>query len=290
MNESGEHEAAAIATGGTEPPAPESHVEPAAESAATPTSEERAVASPPAASAKFELPPLRPPPRRDPAPLEAREADTTAAARQWEDATPTRARGGAVPEPMPAWSASEVTVVTAPVAPDAPDLPPPRLPPVYSDEDTKTETSGTVSVPDDHRRPQKQQLRRAMAATRTGIELGRPLFAIALVGAIIALGSVLLGGVQIGQGALTGAVAATLNFWGFTRIGTAMLSRHGVRAPWGLLAALKLVALFGGVLVILRMHLAEPIAFLIGYLALPVGIVGSQLLGLQPDFDEGEGS
>jgi hypothetical protein len=37
---------------------------------------------------------------------------------------------------------------------------------------------------------------------------------------------------------------------------------------------------------VLKMDVADPISFLIGYLALPVGIVASQLLGLQPDYEE----
>jgi hypothetical protein len=124
------------------------------------------------------------------------------------------------------------------------------------------------------------------ASTRAGIELGRPVFAVAAIGLMLALGALILSGMPAGIGVVVGASTATLNLWAFTRLGSAFLSRRGVRASWGLLAGLKLIALFGAVSVILKMEVADPISFLVGYLALPVGIVASQLLGLQPDFEE----
>jgi hypothetical protein len=48
--------------------------------------------------------------------------------------------------------------------------------------------------------------------------------------------------------------------------------------------------LFGGVFFILKKELADPLSFLIGYLALPIGIVASQFLGLRADFGNGEDS
>ena len=93
-------------------------------------------------------------------------------------------------------------------------------------------------------------------------------------------------GTQAATGVAIGATTATLNLWGFTRIGTTFFSRRGMRASWGVLAGLKLIALFGIVGVMLKMEIADPVSFLIGYVALPVGIVASQLLGLQPDFEE----
>jgi hypothetical protein len=128
--------------------------------------------------------------------------------------------------------------------------------------------------------------RTPLASTRAGIELGRPVFAVAAIGLIVALGAFLLAGTQAGIGVAVGASTATLNLWAFTRLGSAFVSRNGVRASWGVLAGLKLIGLFAAVSVILKMDVADPISFIVGYLALPVGIVASQLLGLQPDFEE----
>jgi hypothetical protein len=125
-----------------------------------------------------------------------------------------------------------------------------------------------------------------LAGTRAGIELGRPVFAVAAIGATIALGAWLLAGGHAGAGSAIGAATATLNLWMFTRIGTGFVSRQGLRASWGMVAGVKLVVLFGGVAALLKWELADPIAFVVGYLALPIGIVTSQLLGLAPDYEE----
>jgi len=109
---------------------------------------------------------------------------------------------------------------------------------------------------------------------------------VAAIGLMLALGALILSGMPTGIDVVVGASTATLNLWAFTRLGSTFLSRRGVHASWGLLAGLKLIALFGAVSVILKMEVADPISFLVGYLALPVGIVASQLLGLQPDFEE----
>jgi hypothetical protein len=152
------------------------------------------------------------------------------------------------------------------------------------------ETSGTMAVLQGRFRTTPHGPRGAtppsFASTRTGIELGRPVFAVAAIGLVVALGALVVASVQAGIGVAVGATTATLNLWAFTRLGTAFLSRRGVRASWGILAGLKLILLFGAVSVILKMEIADPVSFLIGYLALPVGIVASQLLGLQPDFEE----
>jgi hypothetical protein len=130
----------------------------------------------------------------------------------------------------------------------------------------------------------------ALATTQAGIELGRPLFAVAAIGILLGLGGLLIGGGRTGLSVGVGAFLATVNLWLFTRIGTAFFARRGINAPWGLLAVLKLVVLFGAVALVLRTEFASPIGFLVGYLALPIGIVVSQFFGLRQDFENGEGS
>jgi hypothetical protein len=126
--------------------------------------------------------------------------------------------------------------------------------------------------------------------TRPGIELGRPLFAVVAIAVLLGVGALLIAGRQTGLGVGVGGFIAALNLWAFTRIGTGMFSGQGRRGRWGFMALLKLVVLFGAVFVILKKDLADPLSFLIGYLALPIGIVASQFLGLRADFGNGEGS
>jgi hypothetical protein len=148
------------------------------------------------------------------------------------------------------------------------------------------ETSGTVRVAaDDRERPRTPRPAHVFAATRAGIELGRLVFAVAAIGALAALITLAIFGATAARGVAVGAAVATLNLWSFTRIGGAFLSRRGLQASWGVLAGLKLIVLFGGVVWLLKLEIADPVAFLVGYVALPIGIVASQLLGLQPDFE-----
>ena len=168
-------------------------------------------------------------------------------------------------------------------------LPPPRMPPTFpaasqggppkvivvaeeGSDGSGENRSGQVSVPP------------------AGIELGRPIFAVAAIGALLTTGAILLVGRTAGQGVAIGAVVATANLWAFTRLGAAFLARRGVQTAFALLAVLKLVVLFGAVVIVLKAELAGPVPFLIGYLALPAGIVVSQLLGLRHDLENGEGS
>jgi hypothetical protein len=127
-----------------------------------------------------------------------------------------------------------------------------------------------------------------LATTQAGIELGRPLFAVAAIGVALSLGGLLIGGSRIALNTGIGAALATVNLWLFTRIGTGFFARRGIRAPFALLAPIKLIALFASVAMVLRADFANPIAFLVGYLALPIGIVVSQLVGLRQDFENGE--
>jgi hypothetical protein len=201
----------------------------------------------------------------------------------WDEITPPRR--GTTDDAGSQWSASEVTLARAPKTPDSEDSMP-LAPPIIAE--AESETSGTIIVPEGRKRsrPSVPVSAHMLAGTRAGIELGRPVYAVAAIGATIALGALLLAGTHAGAGAAIGAGTATLNLWMFTRIGSGFVSRRGLRASWGVLAGLKLVVLFGGVAALLKLDLADPVAFVVGYLALPIGIVASQLLGLQPDFEE----
>jgi hypothetical protein len=265
MNESSEHERK-TATDGTETPDPDSAADPSESEPKKKRPAEYDASRSPSSEGPSATAPTPPLPAFD---LEPESY------RSWEaNLTPARRKDAGSPEPER-------------------EKPGALLPPILMDEDPRGESSGTVRVPTEGNLPvalpRRSPFPPAHAATRAGIELGRPLFAVAAIGVAIALGALFFVGVHAGQGVAVGAATATLNLWAFTRIGTAFFSRRGMRASWGLLAGAKLLVLFGGVAVLLKMQITDPLMFLMGYLALPIGIVASQLLGLQPDFDEGEG-
>jgi hypothetical protein len=121
--------------------------------------------------------------------------------------------------------------------------------------------------------------------TGMDIDLARPLFTVAAVGAIAALCALIAVDRTRGAGVAVGAVLATANLWVFARIGSAVMRRPGEGLGWVLIAPLKLGLLFAAVVALLKSQLASPIDFLIGYLALPIGIVLAQLIGRRSPFD-----
>jgi len=211
--------------------------------------------------------------------------------KSWEEITPPRHRETDEHASSQTWSASEVTVFAPPNSPESEEPSGGLSPPILADAEPHAETSGTVDVSGGLGRALRSSPRAAfpspLAGTRAGIELGRPVFAVAAIGGLATLGALILGSLHAAMGVAIGAGIATANLWMFTRIGTAVIAGHGrPSSSWGILAAVKLVVLFGGVTVLLKMEIADPVAFLVGYLALPVGIVSSQLLGLAPDYEE----
>ena len=103
---------------------------------------------------------------------------------------------------------------------------------------------------------------------------------IAVVGLLLAIGACVGWGLRTGTGVLAGAALATLNMWSFKRIGGGLFSAQGTRRRlWGVLGALKFVVLVGVVVALLALHLVQPIVFVIGYGAMPLGITIGSLLG-----------
>jgi hypothetical protein len=213
----------------------------------------------------------------------------------YSDLARTRAREGEFSKHAASGHQSDMTLImnrARQTGPRIGHLPAPQLPPFKR---PTTEPPPAVAIADQSdlvakRYSQSSPTGIDLTTTRPGIELGRPLFAVVAIGVLLAGGAWLLKGQPAGLGVGIGALVASLNLWVFTRIGTAMVSGTGRSAGWGLVALLKLLMLFGGVFAILKKDLADPLSFLIGYLALPIGIVASQFLGLRADFGNGEGS
>jgi hypothetical protein len=101
-------------------------------------------------------------------------------------------------------------------------------------------------------------------------------------GLCFAVAGVALFGVRAGFGVLLGAVLATLNLWVFARVGEAFVARRGNTAPWGVIAVLKLLLLFGAVWVILKSEIVSGLSLAGGYAALPFGVTFASLFGPRP--------
>jgi|GEM_PF-721748 hypothetical protein len=102
---------------------------------------------------------------------------------------------------------------------------------------------------------------------------------------VLAAGGFFAFDLRTAGGVAVGGAFALANLWAFARIGEAFLSRRGKAAPWTAFAMLKLAGLFGGVWFILRSGIASPLALLVGYGALPVGITLGTLFGPKPPDD-----
>jgi hypothetical protein len=108
------------------------------------------------------------------------------------------------------------------------------------------------------------------------------ILAVAITGAVLALGALAGYGARAAIGVAVGGVLATLNLLVFARIGQAFVSQRGNSAPWALIAVVKLIALLGGVWLILKSGYVSGLALTIGYGALPIGITMGSLFGPKP--------
>src|SRR5262245_34288976 len=104
----------------------------------------------------------------------------------------------------------------------------------------------------------------------------------AAIWAVLAVGVVasVVAGIAAGPRALigvsAGAAIAAINLWAVSRIIRAFASPGEPRLPWALIAIAKFSALFGAVIGLVSLGVTDLISLLIGYGALPIGIVASQ--------------
>lgn len=108
------------------------------------------------------------------------------------------------------------------------------------------------------------------------------IWSVAGTGVVLSLAAVAAYGARAGLGVAFGGAIATANLLVFARIGQAFLGRRGNAAPWAVIAVIKLVALLGGVWLILRSNVVSGLALTIGYGALPIGITLGSLFGPKP--------
>lgn len=105
--------------------------------------------------------------------------------------------------------------------------------------------------------------------------------AVALAGGVIAALAFAVFDVRTGVGALFGGALATANLWVMARVARAFVLQRGTTS-WTAVAAIKLVALFVGVWLILRSDAVPALALIAGYAALPIGITLGSLFGPKP--------
>lgn len=105
----------------------------------------------------------------------------------------------------------------------------------------------------------------------------RAIGAVVAFGALFSLAALVFGGVRLGFSAALGATVATTNLYLLARIVKNATSGRGP-GVWGVLGAVKAVALLVVVWGLLKISLVDPIGLVIGFLALPVGIFVSGAL------------
>jgi hypothetical protein len=97
--------------------------------------------------------------------------------------------------------------------------------------------------------------------------------------AVLALAFV---GARAGLGVALGGLIATANLWVFARVGQAFVAQKGHAAPWGVIAVLKMVLLFGGIWLLMKSGLVPWLSLAAGYAALPFGITIASFFGPRP--------
>lgn len=112
--------------------------------------------------------------------------------------------------------------------------------------------------------------------------IGPILWTVALTGAVLTLCSpVLFGAAGVVSSGL-GALLAVANLWAIGRLVRGLLGAASRGVTWGPLGVLKLAALFFVLYVLIRYEIAQVLPLAFGYLALPFGIVLSQLRTSSP--------
>jgi hypothetical protein len=103
------------------------------------------------------------------------------------------------------------------------------------------------------------------------------LWSVVVVGMLLTAAAPLLLGAHTRVSVALGAALSALNLWAVARMVRGFLDPAGARSPWITLSMIKFAVLFLGVLFLVRGGFAKVLPLAIGYAALPLGIVISQL-------------
>jgi hypothetical protein len=115
------------------------------------------------------------------------------------------------------------------------------------------------------------------AEKTTDAGLSRAFWCVGLVGTSLSVGSIfVLQDFQSTVSVAVGAAIALLNFWMTSYLVRGFLAPTGMRLPWPLIATIKLVVVLGGVYVLLDREVLSLLPLVVGFGALPLGIVLGQ--------------
>ncbi len=124
----------------------------------------------------------------------------------------------------------------------------------------------------------------AAADRSTGVR--RAVIAVCIFGLLGTLAARWLGGMTPARAGARGAGLAAGNLWLLAQMVRAFLAKKGATAPWGIVAVLKFVVLFGAMYVLVKTRTVGILPFTIGLGALPDGIVYAQLVNTRHDQKE----
>lgn len=103
------------------------------------------------------------------------------------------------------------------------------------------------------------------------------LWSVVLVGASGALLAGILAGLRSMLSFSAGALLAFLHLWLIALVVRGRMGQLNPSVPWGLVGVLKFVVLFGLVYGLVKSQAVEILPLIIGYGALPLGIVAAQM-------------
>jgi hypothetical protein len=105
---------------------------------------------------------------------------------------------------------------------------------------------------------------------------------VAAVGMAFSLMALVIFGATTAFSVAVGSVIATANLWALARIIRALMpddakiARSQNKAAWGIVAIVKMLGLVAGVWLLMRHGIVSPLAAMVGFGALPIGIaIGS---------------
>lgn len=104
-----------------------------------------------------------------------------------------------------------------------------------------------------------------------------PLVVVALIAGALAIAAGLWLSPRVGLSVALGGLLALLNLWLIARIVRAFLGESSHRLSWGLLTLIKFTGIFAALYFLFKSGLVDVLPVVIGYGALPLGIVASQL-------------
>jgi len=125
-----------------------------------------------------------------------------------------------------------------------------------------------------------------MVSTDKDAGMARAIWSVVLIGATATVIAAVVGGAPPAVSVAVGALIAAFNLWAIMFVVRGMLDDKRPSAPWALFAVLKFSILIGGVYLLLKSGWVDLVPLLIGYGALPLGIVAGQLGALRPVGEE----